>query len=203
MCVRTKSDTETAIGRCAEGAVKQMIPRSAARPLFKSLIGSALIVASALSLAQEMPTQPCLGNTVPQFADYAVEPETVTRRAKLKLNNEFSRMFRTRLRAGLRDDPIELAGHYVVVTFGCGSSCLYGGFVDARTGEATELPFALSSFVLFGVDDPLQFRPDSRLVIMRGAINEADDPAVEAYFEWTGKRLEPICHRPLPNQAGE
>lgn len=180
-----------------------MILLPAKKYLFKALLGYALYLASTLSLAQEMPARLCPGKTIPRFEDYAVRPETVARRAKLKLNNEFSRMFRTRLREGLRNDPIELAGHYVVVTFGCGTSCLYGGFVDARSGQATALPFALSSFTLFGVDDPLLFRADSRLVIMQGTINEAETPPVVAYFEWTGKRLEPICQRPLPDQTDE
>ncbi|MCF8198669.1 MAG: hypothetical protein K9J42_07880 [Sulfuritalea sp.] len=180
-----------------------MILQLAYRYFFKLLLGNALFLASALSLAQEMPARPCPDNTIPRFEDYAVKPESVTRRAKLKLNNEFSRMFRTRLREGLRNDPIELAGHYVVVTFGCGSSCIYGGFVDAITGQATALPFALNSIFLFGADDPLLIRADSRLVIMQGTINEAEGPPMVAYYEWTGTQLKPICQRPLPDQTEE
>lgn len=166
----------------------------------KLLLSFTITILSTLSFADEIPIEACKDNELPRFEDYKIKPEIIDKRASLKLDNEFSQMFRTRLRSGLRENPIELAGRFIVVTFGCGSSCLYGGFVDTKTGIATALPFALNTFFLFGDSEPLEHRSDSSLVIVRGTINESDEPPVEAYFNWTGKQLQPLCKKQLSNE---
>ena len=169
--------------------------------LIKLVPALLIVYFSGFAFADDTSIPVCPDGNAPRFEDYAVKPETLAGRATLKLNNEFSRMFQTRLQDGLRDNPIALAGHYIVVTFSCGSSCLYGGFVDAQTGQATALPFALDSFGVLGVDDPLLTRADSRLVVMRGIIRESGTPPLVIYYQWTGQRLQPVCSltlKPLP-----
>ena len=160
---------------------------------------SALLWASAASAA-DVPSRSCDPAASPQYADFAVAPETIDTRPALKLNNAFARKYRTALREALRDGPVDFAGRYVMVTFGCGTTCMYGGWVDAQTGEAFALPGILDSFGPFGIEDPLLYRIGSRLVIVLGAAS-ADETRPEAgYYEWTGAELRPVCTRRLTGE---
>lgn len=152
---------------------------------------------SRSAFAAGMPYEECPSDKLPAFADYAVREESVLELPKLKLNNEFSRMFKTRLGNGLHGKPIDFAGHYVLVTIGCGNGCLYGGYIDVDTGQATELPFSVSSPGLFRERDPIEHKADSRLLVISGNLNEADGPAMRYFFALQDNKLEPICYTPL------
>lgn len=148
-------------------------------------------------MAAEVPGRPCDPAALPQYADFAVTPEPLPTRPALKLDSAFARKYRTRLGEGLRDLPVNFAGHYVMVTWGCGTTCLDGGMVDAQTGEAFALPGILDSFGPFGIEEPLLHRPDSRLLVTLGAA-AGDATVPEAgYREWTGTELRPLCSRIL------
>lgn len=146
---------------------------------------------------------PCAVGNEPRFEDYPAVPAVVERRAKLKLNSAFARKYRTALREGLRDYPVEFAGRYVVVTFGCGTTCMFGGWVDTQTGEAFGMPGILDTFGPFGVETPLVFRADSRLVITLGAATTDASQPEASYHEWTGVKLVPICTRILTTEEAE
>ena len=171
--------------------------------LLGSVAGLSLFLAVAPALAAEVPDQPCSPVALPRYADFAVTPETLPTRPALKRNNRFSRKYRTRLGEGLRDLPVNFAGHYVMVTWGCGTTCLDGGMVDARTGQATALPFLLDSFASLEVDiaDPLLYRADSRLVVMLGMLREEDAIPRQYFYQWTHGRLKPLCHAPIAEKA--
>ncbi|MBZ0262438.1 MAG: hypothetical protein K8F90_17775 [Hyphomicrobiales bacterium] len=162
-----------------------------------------LCLAAAPALAAPVPSQPCDVAALPRHVDFAVTPQTRLKKAALKRNNRFARKYRTRLDEGLRDLPVNFAGHYVMVTWGCGTTCLDGGMVDARTGEASALPFPLDSFGSFEVDiaDPLLTRADSRLVIMLGMLREEDETPRQYFYEWTGGKLKPLCHAIYPRSV--
>lgn len=162
-----------------------------------------LFLTAASALAAELPLQSCDPAAPPQYADFAVTPETIDARPVLKLDSAFARHYRTRLGEGLRDLPINFAGHYVMVTFGCGSTCLYGGMVDVRTGQATALPFLLDSFGSdkVDIDDPLLYRADSSLVIMLGMLREEDEIPRQYFYEWTDSKLKPLCHAPITEET--
>lgn len=155
-------------------------------------------------MAAEVPGRPCDPAAPPQYADFAVTPEPLPTHPALKLDNAFARKYRTRLDEGLRDLPVNFAGHYVMVTWGCGTTCLDGGMVDARTGEAAALPFPLDSFGSFEVDiaDPLLYRADSRLIVMLGMLREEDEIPRQYFYEWAGERLVPLCHAPIAHEPG-
>lgn len=163
-----------------------------------------LILAAAPVRAAEVPDQPCDVGALPRFSDFAATPEVPPTPPALVQNNRFARTYRALLTEGLRDLPVNFAGHYVMVTWGCGTTCLDGGMVDARTGVATPLPFLLDSFGSFEVeiDDPLLFRADSRLVIMLGRLRAADEIPRQYFFEWTADTLEPLCHAPVTGETG-
>lgn len=47
---------------------------------------------------------------------------------------------RTRIREALREDA-NFAGHYTIVTMGCGTGCTNNLMVDRKTGKVTNLPY--------------------------------------------------------------
>jgi hypothetical protein len=153
----------------------------------KLLLATLFIVCcSASALAQTGAT--------PRFEDY---PATVYkgRAAAVRLNgSKDARTFRTRLREGAKEG-VNFAGHYTLAQWGCGAGCLQAAFIDAKTG-AVFFPAELNGFGVWFWDnneEALQFKPDSRLLIMSGF------PASEGskgnpksglyYYEWTGQRL--------------
>lgn len=160
-----------------------------------------LLICSGSALALDVPGKSCRMERPPRFDDFKVAVEKISRRPALKFNNDFSRRYRTLLREGLSGEPVDFAGHYVMVTFGCGTTCLYGGMVDAKSGQATGLPFMLDSFGPFDIDTPLIYRADSRLIIMLGMVRKETEPPAKFYYEWTGRRLKPLCYFPVTSGA--
>jgi len=67
-------------------------------------------------------------------------------------------MFRTKLREGAKKGP-NFAGHYTVITWGCGTDCRLVAIVDARTGRVYFAPFTVS------IPADADYRLDSRLLI--------------------------------------
>jgi len=89
-----------------------------------------------------------------------------------------SRRFRSVLEAGIRSGP-NLAGHFRIVTWGCGTQCRSYAIVDVASGRIFG-----DSALDFDCHDP-EFRVDSRLVV------EVADTAVfgpcsrgDHYYAW-------------------
>jgi hypothetical protein len=145
------------------------------------LIVSALMfvsVAGATALGQ-----------VPQFKDYAVN-ERFTGKSAAPILKGDARQFKTRLREAARGGP-NFAGHYIVTYWGCGSGCVSGAIINARTGSVFMLPDTLSGWG-FDVDDkfrPIEYRPDSRLIILSGARNEKEGDNATRFYKWQNERL--------------
>lgn len=163
--------------------------------LGKLVAGMVMAACSVGAFAQDAPMKRCEAGHPTAFAAYSVQPDASLRRATLKLNNEFSRMFRTRLRSALQQGPIDFAGHYMVVKMGCGTGCLMAGMVDARTGQATEIPVSLNTRALYEDDKPLVYRADSRLLLVRDTDGTDERTRRERFFVWTGAHFEPLCQR--------
>ncbi len=95
----------------------------------------------------------------PGFEEYPVAGKFTGTPAVVDLRSHpKARLFRTMLREGAKRGP-NFAGHYTVVTWGCGSDCRMVAVVDARTGRVYIAPFTVSPGI--GED----FRIDSRLFI--------------------------------------
>jgi len=94
----------------------------------------------------------------PSFEEYPItevfegEPASVDLTSHPKGN-----MFRTALRLGTKEGP-NFAGHYTVVTWGCGSPCQEIAVVDANTGDVYFSPFVSST--------GSEYRLDSNLIIV-------------------------------------
>jgi hypothetical protein len=136
------------------------------------------------------------GQATPRFQDYSA-PVYKGKRAPVNLKSaEGASTFRTRLREGAAKG-INFAGRYTLVAWGCGTGCLSGGIIDARTGTVY-FPRELGGFgVWYFSDNPnaeaLEFKPNSRLLVLSGfPATEAnsDNPKTGLYYyEWTGTRL--------------
>src|SRR5215210_1857780 len=111
---------------------------------------------------------------VPQFKDFQVKEQYSGKTHALVLSRE-ARMFRTRLREAAKGKP-NFAGHYIVVKWGCGSACVEGAIIDAKTGRVYMLPATLCCWTAMVDDnfDPVEFRLNSRLIIFSGARNERE-----------------------------
>ncbi len=135
----------------------------------------------------------------PRFADYPATPVWRGQPAVPDVRSEpRSRLFRTMLRRGAAEGP-NFAGHYTIVSWGCGSGCAGYAIVDARSGRVFH-PENFQSNVVYNTDDAIfadgaeavRFRLDSRLLIVIGAINEESKLRGVSYFVWNGRRLDRV-----------
>jgi hypothetical protein len=106
----------------------------------------------------------------PKFDDFPSKTYSGPQ-AKVRLVEKKSLQYASVLRAAARKHP-DFAGHYVLATWGCGASCVMGAAIDAKTGSVTWLPFTICCWDLT-ITEPVSFREDSRLLIVRGNRNEA------------------------------
>jgi hypothetical protein len=116
-------------------------------------------------------------------------------------------MFATRLRQASQEPP-DFAGHYRFAGWGCGTVCGAGAIVDLMTGIVYPPPlgeqkgwnpgwgrWAICS-ALFD-DDPIQYRLNSRLIIIRCGSN-FDDGGVNHpdvyYLLWEENHFRELLH---------
>lgn len=127
-------------------------------------------------------------HNAPRLDSYRVAPELERTPTPLDLASyPGARRFRTVLRNGARRGP-NFAGHYTVVSWGCGSPCTEFVIVNGWTGK-----------IVYWTDEPLVRPP----IFARWSRLMADDPTgfmtdsagrphfatVVRYYEWTGHEL--------------
>lgn len=125
------------------------------------------------------------GQKIPQFRDYAVSEVYTGKNAKPVITKS-DRLFRTRLSEGAKEEP-NFAGRYILTAWGCGTSCLMGAVIDAKTGKISWLPGTVCCWDNYEESfHPIVFRLNSRLIILSGLINENEkhDPADSHYYEF-------------------
>ncbi|HEX3561010.1 MAG TPA: hypothetical protein VHU19_17550 [Pyrinomonadaceae bacterium] len=136
-------------------------------------------------------------SATPRFEDYNA-PVYKGRPAPVTLNgSKEARNFRTQLREGAKQG-VNFAGHYTLVSWGCGTACLQVALIDAKTG-AVFFPGELDGFGVWfwdNNDEALRFKPNSRLLVMSGfpaSQGNKDEPKSGLYYyEWTGSGLKLI-----------
>jgi hypothetical protein len=127
----------------------------------------------------------------PQFKDYPVSEAFKGPNAPVNLSEPGVREFRTRLKEAAKMKP-NFSGHYILTSWGCGTGCVSPWIINAKTGKFVGVPFNVSSSV---EDDPnvehLQFKLDSRLLIINGHLNEAEKGGTY-YYKLENEKLVPI-----------
>jgi hypothetical protein len=113
------------------------------------------------------------GVPAPKFKDFPSGPVYTGPTAKLVLDNEFAKIYRTRLRIALTDKPV-FASEYVSETIQCGTCCTTTTLVSKRTGKVLK--------DWFGGAGPYvtDARVDSKLLMAEGPVLDKD------LKNWTG-----------------
>ena len=105
------------------------------------------------------------------------------------------------IRRGAEQGP-NFAGGFTIVRWGCGSACVDWAIVDARSGRIV-FPDAYRILVnVHGEGDRINFRADSRLVILIGMPHEKAEREGVHFLEWTGRDLRRIRFVPLKELCG-
>lgn len=139
----------------------------------------------------------------PSFSKFPVTVEKARARSVDFKNDAASRSFRTRLNEAFRSG-VNFAGHYIVAGWGCGTGCISGAIIDARTGKV-QWPLEFNALGVWYdgnnyVDKPVEYRKNSRLLIIRGSPgvkdNEPEKPNGEYFYEWTGRDLRLVSFIP-------
>lgn len=137
--------------------------------------------------------------TAPRFSDFPAEGAFHGKSAPADLKGGgATREFRTRLREGAAAGP-NFAGHYTVVSWGCGGGCGDWAIIDAQSGKvhfaATLRDVSLAS-VAPEEDEFLRFTRDSALLAVLGAPNEDEARDGVAFLRWDGASLKPVVFFP-------
>src|SRR5438552_7000827 len=74
------------------------------------------------------------GQSPPTFSRYPARVEKATVRQVNFRSHAKAKTFRTNLREGL-SGGVNFAGHFILATWGCGSSCQQSGIIDGKTGS--------------------------------------------------------------------
>jgi hypothetical protein len=145
-----------------------------------------------------------IGNTLPTFSDFPATEGLHGRMALPRITNAQEREFRTELHRAITKgyDVVEggteherhgpnFGGHYVLVQWGCGTSCMYGALIDANTGQVLRLPHIpgaeQTGFHIPTVDlQSLRFRTNSLLL---GVDNVSDSQTYYYVLEPKGWRF--------------
>lgn len=128
--------------------------------------------------------------SVPKFEDFKIENIFIGKTHSVSLhNNPRARMFRTALRNGVKEG-VNFAGHYTVVIWGCGTSCQSFAIVDQINGRVyfTKELLLVSYADYWEKDYGLNYRPDSRLLVVNGRPDEDKDKG-RYYYEWKDNKL--------------
>jgi len=112
-----------------------------------------------------------------------------------------ARSFRTELREQAASGP-DFAGHYKIASWGCGASCVQFAIIDSLTGDVYFPSFSVAVGVGSTKDyehipQPLQYKPDSKLLMVTGNLNESEKGGVY-YYKWDNNRLMLVKQTPLP-----
>ena len=156
----------------------------------KTLHAAALMLLAASLCPAAAPGQSA---REPRFQDYPAGPVYRGRVARVVLDAD-GRAFRTRLREAAKGRP-NFAGRYIVTGWGCGTGCLLGAVIDAKTGRVHWFPHAAYADYDAPPDfEPVRFRLDSRLFVIFGARDEnsEDDEMGTHYYEFTGGRFKRV-----------
>ncbi|MCO6512565.1 MAG: hypothetical protein J5I65_17410 [Aridibacter famidurans] len=131
---------------------------------------------------------------LPTFEDNHAAVWKGTPRAVNLSSHKDARMFRTRLTEAQKEG-VNFAGHFILTYWGCGTNCLVGALIDAKTGRV----FFPEQMAGLGVGLPgtdieaeaLEFRKDSSMLIVRGALSD-DEEIGTHYLAWEGGRFRKL-----------
>jgi hypothetical protein len=133
----------------------------------------AVAIFAIVALATATPAQAKTKERAPRFADYPVTKLSDIPVAKPKIPKNWDEDPRLRFQDSVGDGRRpNFAGHYYVATWGCGTTCVWGGIVEAKSGRIVELPSVSGWFDTHDKFEAIDFRHNSGLLVLSGARNE-------------------------------
>ena len=161
----------------------------------KLLLPVLLLLLATVILAQK--------KALPAFEQFGVDGIFKGKPAPPKITGSH-RWYRTMIRLGAEKGP-NFAGHYSIATWGCGTGCLSIAIIDAKDGSVHDGPFGDLGWGMplkyegryspnSNAFEPLSYRIDSRLLIVRGC--PEDKNCASYFYEWADSRFKLL--RKLP-----
>jgi hypothetical protein len=141
------------------------------------LIASASFLLGVASAASE----------TPRFENFAVAEEKIVRSVTPRLDDPTTRQYAAVLCEGARHKP-NFAGHFVLVSWGCGASCIMSAAINLKNGSVIWLPFTICCWDINV--EPLEFRLLSRLIKVNWYKNEIEDGA--SFYGFDGEHFNLI-----------
>ena len=134
----------------------------------------------------------------PRFKDYAVPVYTGKPAQPTVRADKRSGLFRTELREAAAKG-VNFAGQYRLTSWGCGTACFQWAIIDVKSGQvfhlanlaSTEHQYVEESLYEGGIH-AVHIRPDSRLLVVIGGINEDPMQRGISWFVWDDKHLKRI-----------
>ena len=135
---------------------------------------------------------------LPSFDEYKVSETYKGKPAEPRLTTAFAREFGPAIREGAAKGP-NFAGNFSIVQWGCGSDCIQMAVIDEKSGTVFRGPFGTLAFsaelIWHGNGpeadrfEPVSFRLDSGLLVVRGCPEENERNCAWFYHEWDGKKF--------------
>ncbi len=128
--------------------------------------------------------------TAPAFEKYSALTGSGQMTTKLQQDSKFARKFKSLLSQVLNQGP-DFAGKFRIVRIGCGSGCVGIGVLDCEKGQAFDSKMNVEQYGedIIKLGDNIEYRKDSRLLILRGCINEDMARCGVSQFEWVGNKF--------------
>ena len=146
--------------------------RSAVSPMLRLSFAVAAVLA-ALAFCTTAQARDKTPNRAPRFADYPVTKLLHIRVAKPRVPRNWHEDPRLRLLDTVGSDRrANFAGHYFAAVWGCGTACVTGAIVEARTGRIIPLPTVSSWLDVHDKFEGIEFRHNSRLLVLSGQRSE-------------------------------
>lgn len=141
---------------------------------------------------------------VPRFTDYSATEKFTGIPAAPVLSAAAARRYRTIIQRDSAAGP-NFAGHYTVAVWGCGSTCVGFAVVDAQTGKVYFHPEVSRAMqVPYQVENVLQFRLDSRLLVIAGESEGLQGKASvgKFYYEWSDEQFSLVGKSEIQLETG-
>jgi len=121
---------------------------------------------------QDTSKQATAKDRVPRFADYPVAKISNERVKKPIIPRNWHEDPRLRLLDATRDVRANFAGRYFMAITPCGSACVGGAIIEARTGKMIPLGIVSSWKEVHDDFEGIEFRHNSRMFVMSGQRDE-------------------------------
>ncbi len=146
-----------------------------------------------------------LGNEV--FNRYPASLPHALKPVAPDVRNGKPRLYRTVIRDEAKQEP-NFAGHYILIRIGCGAATVCPAIMDARTGKVFFPPGLVNAEgLLMDTGDAdieaLNYRKDSRLLVVVGTPNENLKNEGMSYYLWRSDKLVLIRFVPRAELCGK